>query len=176
MNDRTDNIPLLFRFIRFLSNIAGVIGGLSIIIATLCIAEGVFVRYVFRHPTIWQIELAVYMLICATFIGSPWVLKERGHINIELIFSKLPERTKLYLNFCTAIVAFIFCVLVAWKGWAMWYEAYENNWVSESLWSIPLKYPYLIIPIGMTLTALQFIEIIYFYFKNLSRNSHKEEE
>ena len=144
-----------------MSDIAGYLSALSIVVATLAVTEGVLVRYIFRIPTIWQVELAVYMLMCATFLGSPWVLKEKGHINIQLITSRFSSRTNAILNLCTSLVAFAFCFLVAWKGWVMWYEAYKGGWVSESLWSVPLVYPYLIIPVGMTLTALQFLVTIH---------------
>ena len=150
----------VYRIINTLSNIAGYLSALAIVIATLAITEGVLVRYIFRIPTIWQVELAVYMLMCATFLGSPWVLKEKGHINIQLVTSRFSPRTNAILNLFTSLAAFAFCVLVAWKGWVMWYEAYEGGWVSESLWSVPLVYPYLTIPVGMTLTALQFLVTI----------------
>ncbi len=153
--------PFIYRVINTLSNIAGYLSALAIVIATLAITEGVLVRYIFRVPTIWQVELAVYMLMCATFLGSPWVLKEKGHINIQLITSRFSPKTNAILNLSTSFLAFAFCLLVAWKGWVMWYEAYEGGWVSESLWSVPLVYPYLIIPVGMTLTALQFLVTIH---------------
>lgn len=159
--DQTGNTNPVYRIINTLSNIAGYLSALAIVIATLAITEGVLVRYIFRTPTIWQVELAVYMLMCATFLGSPWVLKEKGHINIQLITSRFSKRTNAVLNLSTSLIAFGFCVLVAWKGWIMWYEAYEGGWVSESLWSVPLVYPYLTIPVGMSLTALQFLVTIH---------------
>ena len=167
------NLHPVYRFINMLSNAAGCISALAIVIATLAITEGVIVRYVFRTPTIWQVELAIYMLMCATFLGSPWVLKEKGHINIRLITSRFSARTNAILNLCTSVIAMLFCVLVAWKGWVMWYEAYEGGWVSESLWSVPLVYPYLTIPVGMSLTALQFLVTIHDGFMEL-RNVNSE--
>lgn len=157
----TSKVHPVYRIINTLSNIAGYLSALSIVIATLAITEGVLVRYILRTPTIWQVELAVYMLMCATFLGSPWVLKEKGHINIQLITSRFSQKTNAILNLSTSFIALAFCVLVAWKGWIMWYEAYEGGWVSESLWSVPLVYPYLTIPVGMSLTALQFLVTIH---------------
>ena len=52
----------------------------------------------------------------------------------------------------------------------MWYEAYEGDWVSESLWSVPLVYPYLIIPLGMTLTSLQYLVRIGRQVQQLKEN------
>jgi len=39
----------------------------------------------------------------------------------------------------------------------MWWEAFEGNWSSSSLLSVPLVYPYALIPVGMFLTGLQYV-------------------
>lgn len=157
MSDTHTSHNPFVRAINFLSNLFGLLSAAGIILATLIITEGVIVRYVFRSPTIWQVEMAIYLLMLATFLGSPYALKEGAHINIDLVISHFSQKTNTYLNLFTSVVAMLFCVLLAWKGWIMWYEAYEGGWVSESLWSVPLVYPYLIIPLGMTLTSLQYL-------------------
>jgi len=147
----------LFRAVEFLSDLSGYASALAILLATLVIVEQVVVRYVLRMPTIWQVEFAVYLLIAATFIGAAYGLKENSHINIELFTTLLPPGVKRWLDLFTSVVALWFCAYLAYKGAVMWWEAYEGGWRTSSLWSIPLTYPYAIIPIGMGLTSLQYV-------------------
>ena len=174
MNNTSQPLNPFVRTVNFLSDVFGLLSAAGILAATLIITEGVVVRYVLKSPTIWQVELAVYLLMLATFLGSPYALKEGAHINIDLVTSHFSAKTNAVLSLCTSFIAMAFCILLAWKGWAMWYEAYEGGWASESLWSVPLVYPYLIIPLGMTLTALQFTVRIGNQFRQLKETDSSQ--
>jgi TRAP-type C4-dicarboxylate transport system permease small subunit len=50
-----------------------------------------------------------------------------------------------------------FCFFLAYRGGVMWWEAFEGSWRSSSLLSVPLVYPYALIPVGMFITGLQYI-------------------
>ncbi len=149
-----------FRLIECLSQISGYAAALSILAATLIIVEQVVVRYVFRAPTIWQVEIAVYLLIAATFLGAPYGLKENAHINIDMIIINIPTDARRKLDILTSTIAMLFCFFLAYRGGVMWWEAYEGGWRSSSLLSVPLIYPYALIPVGMFLTGLQYTEKI----------------
>jgi len=149
--------PPFFRAIEFLSDVTGYVSAIAILLATLVIVEQVVVRYVLKLPTIWQVEFAVYLLIAATFLGAAYGLKENSHINIELVTTHLPPGVKRWLDLITSVIALWFCAYLAWKGAVMWWEAYEGGWRTSSLWSIPLVYPYAIIPLGMGATSLQYV-------------------
>lgn len=147
----------VFRGIEFLSDLSGYAAGLAILLATLAIVEQVVVRYILKFPTIWQVEFSVYLLMAATFVGAAYGLKENSHINIELLTTHLPPGVKRWLDLATSAVALLFCAYLTWKGAIMWWEAFEGGWRTSSLWSIPLIYPYAIIPVGMALTSLQYV-------------------
>lgn len=147
----------LFRLINRLSQISGYLAALSILAATLIIVQQVVVRYVFKFPTIWQVETAVYLLIAATFLGAPYGLKENAHINIDLLIIHISAAKRRKLDLVTSVVAMAFCFFLAYRGGVMWWEAFEGHWRSSSLLSVPLVYPYTLIPVGMFLTGLQYI-------------------
>ncbi len=147
----------LVRITHALCQAAGYISGLAILAATLIIVEQVLVRYVLNAPTIWQVEIAVYLLIAATFLGAPYGLKEKAHINIDILVISFPQRFRERLDLATAFIALLFCIFLAWRGSVMWLEAFEGNWRSSSLLSFPLVYPYALIPLGMMLTSFQYV-------------------
>ena len=52
----------------------------------------VFVRYVLNQNTIWQTDFVTWSLVGATFIGSPYVLLTRGHVNVDVLPHYLDPR------------------------------------------------------------------------------------
>ncbi|MGE5842356.1 MAG: TRAP transporter small permease [Deltaproteobacteria bacterium] len=140
-----------------LTMVSGYMSGLAILAATLIIVEQVWVRYLFNTPTIWQVETAGYLLIAATFLGAPYGLKQNGHINIDILVVWLPERVRSRLDLITSFLALLFCLFLAWRGCVMWWEAFEGGWKSSTLLSVPLVFPYALLPLGMILTSLQYV-------------------
>ena len=61
----------------------------------------VFVRYVLNQNTIWQTDFVTFSLVAATFVGSPYVLLTRGHVNVDVLplylgqKGALPPRARL---------------------------------------------------------------------------------
>jgi TRAP-type C4-dicarboxylate transport system permease small subunit len=42
-----------------------------------------------------------------------------------------------------------------------WYEAWENNWRSESMWRARMWIPYAAMPIGLGLLSLQYVAELF---------------
>lgn len=136
------------------------ISSLAIVLSAFILTYEVIVRYILRIPTIWEIETSVYLTVMATYLGAAYGLKDGAHINIDLLTRLLPERVTRKLSLFTSIISFVFCALLAWKGWGMWWEATSRGWHSESLWGPPLTIPYFFLPLGMTLLSLQYLKLI----------------
>ena len=54
----------------------------------------VFVRYVLNQNTIWQTDFVTWSLVAATFIGSPYLLLTRGHVNVDVLPLYLGPRAR----------------------------------------------------------------------------------
>jgi TRAP-type C4-dicarboxylate transport system permease small subunit len=68
-----------------LSRLCGVLAVFLLLAAVIVVCHLVFVRYVLRESAIWQHEFVTFSLIAATFLGSPYVLLTRGHVNVDLL-------------------------------------------------------------------------------------------
>lgn len=148
------------------------VSSLAIVLSAFILTYEVIVRYVLRIPTIWEIETSVYLTIMATYLGAAYGLKDGAHINIDLITRLLPKKFTEKLSLVTSMIAFVFCVLLAWKGWGMWWEATAKGWRSESLWGPPLTIPYFFLPLGMTLLSLQYVVLISEIIERRGGKSH----
>ncbi len=145
------------KVIRRLSQITGVFAALLIALAVLVICDMVIERYVFNRTTIWQIDVVTYSIVAATFVGSAYVLMARGHVNVDILPLQLGARGRYWLALATQVVAIFFVVVLWWVCTKYWYEAYSENWRSNTVWRARLWIPYLAMPVGLALLVLQYI-------------------
>jgi TRAP-type C4-dicarboxylate transport system permease small subunit len=141
----------------FVSRVAGVIGALLIGLAVIVICDMVIERYVFNLTTIWQIDVVTYCVVGATFIGSPYVLMTRGHVNVDILPLQVGPHARYWLALVTSLLALAFCIAIFVLCTIYWYEAFTENWLSNTVWRARLWIPYLSMPIGLGLVVLQYL-------------------
>ena len=137
------------------------LSALAILLSSLVLTYEVIMRYFLKIPTIWEVETAIYLGVLATFMGAAYGLKDGAHINIDLLTRTLPLSIQRKLEKGTSVLALLFCIYVAYKGWGLFWEAYIKGWRSDSLWGPPLSIPYFFLPVGLTLLSLQLIVHIF---------------
>lgn len=148
------------RYIRFteqLSVFLGIIASILLVIAVVIVCHMVFVRFVLDGSTSWQTEFVSYTLIASTFIGSPYVLLRRGHVFVELLPMMLDDRGRFYLALFAYSISALFCITLAYLSIEFWYEAWIENWSSDTVWEPKLWKAYISMPIGFTAISMQYI-------------------
>src|ERR1041384_6132974 len=133
-----------------ISQICGVIAAGLIAAAVLVVCHMVVVRYVLNQNTIWQTDFTIYSLVAATFVGSPYVLLTRGHVNVDVLPHYLGARKRYWLAVFSAAVSFAFCVTIAVLTFLFWKEAWDNRWVSDTMWRARLWIPSLSMALGLS--------------------------
>jgi TRAP-type C4-dicarboxylate transport system permease small subunit len=149
------------RWVRWVSLACGYFAAALIALGVLVVCHMVIVRYVLNLDTIWQTDFVTYSLVAATFVGSPYVLMTRGHVNVDVLPHYLGPRARFWLALFSAAISFAFAVTLAVLTARFWLESWENRWVSDTMWRARLWIPYSAMPIGMGLLALQYIADIY---------------
>jgi TRAP-type C4-dicarboxylate transport system permease small subunit len=145
------------RAVNFLSQAAGVFAAILIALAVLVICDIVVERYILNLTTIWQIDVVTYAIVGATFVGSSFVLKTRGHVNVDILPLYLGPTKRYWLAIATGVMGLAFCVVIFYLCTQFWYEAYTLKWRSNTVWRARLWIPYLAMPIGLGLLVLQYV-------------------
>ena len=140
-----------------MSQACGIFAAALIALAVAVVCHMVFVRYVLNHNTIWQTDFVTWSLVAATFVGSPYLLLTRGHVNVEVLPLYLGARNRYWLALASTVMSLAFCVLMTILTARFWLEAWENRWVSETMWRARLWIPYSSMPIGLALLSLQYV-------------------
>ena len=143
--------------VRFISTLCGYFAAGLLAVAVVVVCQMVFVRYALNHSTIWQTDLITYCITAATFIGSPYVLLTRGHVNVNVLPLHLSPRSRLVLALFASGTSVAFCAVMTVLTFLFWKEAWDNRWVSDTMWRARLWIPYSSMPIGLGLLTLQYI-------------------
>ena len=145
------------RAMRAISQLCGFIAAGLIAAGVIVVCEMVILRYVFGESTIWRTDFTTYCLIGATFVGSPYVLMTRGHVNVDILPHYMGPKARRRLAFASSFVTIAFALVLAILTFNFWLEAWEQRWVSDTMWRARLWIPYSSMPIGLTLLTLQAI-------------------
>lgn len=152
----------LVRGVRLLSRLCGYVAAGLIAVGVGVVCQMVFVRFVLNENTIWQTDFVTYSLVAATFIGSPYVLMLRGHVNVDVLPLYLGPRLRWWLALVAMLAAMAFCIVLAVLTSQYWLEAWRQQWLSNTMWRVRLWIPYASMPIGLSILTLQYlVELLY---------------
>jgi TRAP-type C4-dicarboxylate transport system permease small subunit len=121
----------------------------------------VLTRYLLQSPLSLAEELGGYMLVAITFMGLAYTWKEKGHVRVELLISRFPEKARQRIRFITLIAATIFTIPLIKACYDLLLDSILFSSRSGGWLRTPLVYPQTILIIGSVLLFLQLLaEII----------------
>jgi TRAP-type C4-dicarboxylate transport system permease small subunit len=121
----------------------------------------VLTRYILNSPLSVAEEMGGYLLVSITFMGLAYTWKEKGHVRVTLLISRLPDRLARSIRFFTLILATVFTLPLIKACYdllmdSLLFESRSGSWLRT-----PLVYPQTILLIGAVLLLLQMlVEII----------------
>ena len=149
------------KFCDYSSKACGTFAIAALLLSILVIVELVFERYFFQRAITWQTELVTMLLVASTFIGSAYVLSEKGHVSMDWIYDFLSKKNIIKLKIFTSLISLLFFLFLFYFTFIMVEEAFTKNYTTGTVWSPPLWIPYSSMLVGAILMILQYIaEII----------------
>ena len=121
----------------------------------MCIRDSL--RYSLDMSNNWPLELQWYLFAAAVMLGASYTLKRNEHVRVDLIYSQLSDRRRLYVDLFGLIVFLMpACILFAWLSWAtLFYPSWlisEHSLNSGGLSRYPIKF---VVPFGFFMLSLQ---------------------
>lgn len=83
-------------------------------------------RYLRLFSIPWSFEATEYMLYAITFLGAPWVLREEGHIAIELLVERLPAAAQRVVRRIADLLGATVCVVLLYFACRVAWRSYES--------------------------------------------------
>jgi len=136
-----------------------VLSGIALVVITLIIPLGVFMRYALGRPIGWPEPTAVILMITFSFVGGAAVYRANVHIAVEALLKAVKPGTRKAMEWgVTACMA-------STAGFMLWYGA-DLCWIvrGQSMAEFPAVSQglvYLPIPVAGLLTLLFIFEKVW---------------
>jgi len=96
-------------------------------------------------------DFSGFMLAAATFLAMPYTFRSGGHIKVSLVTSRLPAKTQLVAEIAVLAVATGLVGYACWYIYALVYESWHFNDISNGIIPVPLWIPQCFMAAGMSL-------------------------
>lgn len=149
--------------IDIMATLAGVI--LVFITAAVCYTIGM--RFLLRQTTIWIIPITEYALLWIVFLGATWLLREKGHITTDILYTHLNEKTKHTLDGIMFIVGGLTCITMVFLGMIHVWQCITGGVTDVRAITVPKTAIFIIIPIGSILLTIQFFRMAWSRFVDI---------
>lgn len=136
-----------------LAFIAGVMLGL-VVIVKFC---DIFLRYFLNKPLTWDVEFAEYMLFSVAFFGAAWLLREGGHVRIDVMDNLLSEKSKTRLHLLHSVVGALVSIILCLMSFIAAAYSYRDGLKVVKIFAIEKYYFLLIVSFGFFLLLAEFI-------------------
>ena len=157
MQPRNASVALLQRIMNGVNAVVLRLSMVVLIVTSGVLTYSVVTRYFLKSSTDWQDEVAVFLLVGATFMTTAHVQSLRGHVGIEAVIGMLPPFVNRVRAVLVDLVSTLFCSFFSWKSWALFHEAWTEGQTTSSSFAPPLWIPYSLMTLGMTLLTLQLL-------------------
>ncbi|MDD4320659.1 MAG: TRAP transporter small permease [Acidaminococcaceae bacterium] len=157
------------------TNVMGVFAGVILFVPALMIFYEVVMRGMFNAPTEWSIELSVYCVLVAGFLGMPVTYGAGKHIKVDIFTSKLSPKNYCFLEILASTIGAIFCLVFFVEAVNMASLSYEIDRRSPDTLRVPLWIPQLSMPIGIGMLFLHFLGTIFVDITKLTSGEFSKE-
>ncbi len=101
---------------RGLLNGMAVVAALTLVWLMVAVVLSVLMRNFGLQPWSWLFVSTEYGMFYLTLLGAPWLVREKGHVHIELLTAALPPTMLQVVSRLVALLCVLACAVLAWKG------------------------------------------------------------
>jgi len=112
-------------------------------------------RYLFNSPTVWGNELTQMLFGVYVILPGGYILMQGGHVNVDIISSKLSPRNRALLDIVSSSLFFVFAGFLLYYGSSLAWESASMLETSQTAWDVPIYPVKLAIPLGAFLLLIQ---------------------
>jgi TRAP-type C4-dicarboxylate transport system permease small subunit len=157
MNDKRNCTSEFDRLGDLISKLAAYVAVLMLLLLTLLIFVSIIARSFFNNPLSFTEEVSAYLSVGIIALGLAHTLKEKGHIQVQIISSHFPSKLKRILDPILVIIGFAWAVPLAVGALQFWYRNWTEEVTSWGGLQIPVWIPSLVLPLGCFILLLQMV-------------------
>lgn len=146
---------------RRLVDAMAVIAGLTLAWLMAAVVVSVLMRNLGLQPYAWLFTSTEYGLLYMTMLGAPWLVREKGHVHIELVTAALPEGMRRLVSRAVAFLCVLVCAVLAWKGLELMLTNLERSDYDVRAYFFPRWILTISFPISFALMTVEFARFVF---------------
>ena len=138
---------------KFINNLIELIMAASSLVLSVVTLLQVISRFILKNPIAWGQDVVRLSFIYLVFWGGAYCVKEKGHLNIDILLTAVKGKTRYIIEFLINIVLLAFFAFIIYYGFI-----FTKTGVTQ-------KAPYLDIPMSIYYLSLPTAGILMFYYQ-----------
>lgn len=133
-----------------------VLSGVLIAAGIALVVVDVTLRSLGFQPFNFTVAFVEYMLLYFVLLAAPYLVRVKGHVTAEVLFSMLPAAAR---RVCEKVV-YVLCIAVslvfAFEGTVLFDEAIRYGYMDERSVDVPYWALYVLFPLCFSMIAIEF--------------------
>jgi C4-dicarboxylate transporter, DctQ subunit len=142
-------------YLRLLELLA-VVAGVLLAAMAVAIVVDVVVRNLGLQPPAHTLTLTEYGLLYVTMLGAPWLVREKGHVYIELLTAAVSPRTRFWLTRVVYALCVLTCAVIFWFSLDVTIAHWQRDVIDIRSFDMPRWLLTTSIPLSFGLMAIEF--------------------
>ena len=136
---------------------------------------GVFMRYVFNAPFVWQEEVQLGVFLWVTFLAGRAGFRMNGHVAIEILVDQLPRKLRMIVEMAVAVVVVLLLAYLAKNGF-VYVATLIRGSRETAILRVPYEWIYGILPVSCILMIINQIYAVIIRYLPEKDSDHNPEE
>ena len=159
-------MKILKFYIKFVNTLNERIGFLVSWLTTAMVAVvcyDVFTRYLLKQSSVAVQELEWHLFAVIFLLGAAYTLKHDRHVRVDIIYMRLSERQRAWINLLGTLLFLIpFSLLIIWSSKNFVINSFAIGESSPNPGGLPARYLLkACIPLGFILVLLQALSLVF---------------
>lgn len=136
-----------------------VFGGLLMVAMMVAIMIDVVLRNLGTQSSAHLFTFTEYALLLIPLLGAPWLVREKGHVYVEVLVGALPHAARRNLIRAVVIACILVCGILAWYGGAITVQNFALADKDVRSFDMPRWMLMVFMPLSFGLMALEFLRL-----------------
>ena len=145
---------------RRLLELLAVVAGLMLAVMAFAIVLDVVVRNLGLQPPAHTLTFTEYGLLYLTMLAAPWLVREKGHVHIELVTAALSPRPRFWLTRVVYALCVLTCAVIFYFGLEVTIAHYQRSVIDVRSFDMPRWLLTASIPLSFGLMTIEFARFL----------------
>lgn len=147
---------IYLRVLQGMAVFAGIL--MAAMMATICV--DVVLRNLGYQSSAHFFTFSEYALLLIPCLGAPWLVREKGHIYVEIIFMYMSAEKRRAMTRGIGVICVLVCAVLAWYGAEVTVNSFIRNDMDVRSFDMPRWILVAFIPLSFAMMGMEFARFV----------------